>query len=310
MPQIVLLIAASEAIEDGNYLRFGNELFRRGYEVDLCLLETISMQNSHVVARGFRLRGTLKCHDEFPTLTQVELEQADLTWLLTLGKRSSFLDKLQLLYCLQSRCRVINSIDALMHFKSKYFLASQEQTFRYPATYASTDPDELFAIISSRGGRWIAKPPAGSLGRDIFLLSREDPNVRVILESMTGVEADQYCLLQPYIEQIEQGEKRVLFAAGKVVGQYIRRPQKDHRTNLMHGAAIEICELTADEARHCDTIGKFLNRHGAVYVGLDLAFPYVIEFNVINPGGLMTIESLSGADLTPDIIDRIFPDSV
>ena len=309
MKHIAILIAKSDTIEDGNYLRLGNELLRRGYLVDLCFLESIAMLDSKITADGFRLRMPMAVGDDFPDLDTKPLAQADLAWVLTLGMRHSFLDKVQLLYCLQQNCRVINSIDAIMHFKSKYFLANHSDIFRYPPTYASSNPDALFHTIQSQGGQWIAKPPAGSLGRDIFLLSASDPNTRVILESMTGPEADQYCLLQPYVEQIEQGEKRILIAGGQPVGQYIRHARKDHRTNVMQGADVKACELNEDEMAYCKKIGAFLKSHGAEFVGLDLAYPYVIEFNVINPGGLLTIESINGLDLTASIIDKIFPES-
>ena len=67
--------------------------------------------------------------------------------------------------------------------------------------------------------------------------------------------------------------------------------------------------MTEDEMAYCKEIGAFLKSHGAEFVGLDLAYPYVIEFNVINPGGLLTIESINGLDLTASIIDKIFPES-
>ena len=226
MIHVVLLIALSDRIEDDNYLRFGNELHRRGFRVDLCFLESIAMQDSKVIARGFTLSGILSDDNEFPANQLLQLEDADVLWILTLGMRDSFLDKMQLLHCLESKCRIINSLDALMHFKSKYFLASQNE-LHYPKTYASNNPDDLYSIIESSDTAWIAKPPAGSLGRDVFLLKAGDPNIRVILESMTGPESDQYCLLQPYIEEIQQGEKRVLFAGGEVVGQYLRTASKD-----------------------------------------------------------------------------------
>ena len=168
---------------------------------------------------------------------------------------------------------------------------------------------ELLDIIKDQGGKWIAKPPAGSLGRNIFLISAEDPNTRVILESMTGPESDQYCMIQPYVAEITGGEKRVLIAAGQPVGQYLRQNNGDHRTNVSAGASVSLCELSAAERQYCEKIGAYLRSHGALYVGLDLAFPWVIEFNVVNPGGVQTIMSLGGEDLAPRIIDQIFPES-
>jgi glutathione synthase len=111
------------------------------------------------------------------------------------------------------------------------------------------------------------------------------------------------------VKEITGGEKRVLIAAGNPVGQYLRQNNGDHRTNVSAGASVSLCELSAAERHYCEKIGAYLKSEGALYVGLDLAFPWVIEFNVVNPGGLQTITSLGGEDLAPRIIDQIFPES-
>lgn len=310
MPQVTLLISETETIEDGNYLRFGNELLARGYQVSLCFVDSISMHNSIIFAKGFRLTESLVAGHLFQGTHGINLQEMEVIWILGIGLRQSFLDKLQLFYCLENYCKVINSPNCILNLKSKYSLASHSDIFQYPQSFASTDPNELFSVIESSGEKWIAKPPAGSMGRDVFLLSADDPNTRVILETMTGINADQYCLIQSYVEEIQKGEKRVLFAEGVAVGQYLRIAMKDHRTNLFQGAESEPCELSPDEIAYCKKIGPFLMSQGATFVGLDLAYPYVIEFNVINPGGLLTIESLGGKDLTEDIINGIFPGAI
>ena len=304
---IILLIAVSDRIEESNYLRLGNELLKRGFHVTCCFMDSIGMQGSQVVAQGFTLNQPMVVDQVFPSSGTIQLARADIVWTLTLCMRHSFLDKVQLLKCLEGSCRLINSIDALIHLKSKYFLANYPEVFKYPSTYSSTNPQELREIIRSEGGRWIAKPPAGSLGRDIFLLEANDPNLQVILETMTGPDADRYCLLQPYVDEIKRGEKRVLLANGKPVGQYLRRSSGDHRTNVSAGALTELCELTDQEQTYLTDIGRFLVDQGALFVGLDLAYPWVIEFNVINPGGIQTIIELGGMDLSPKIIAEILP---
>jgi glutathione synthase len=310
MHHVILLIADTDAIEDTNYLRLGNEMLARGFRLDCCFMDSLAMLDSELVADGFALTEPLKVEAAFPARKQLHLGLADVVWTLTLGMRHSFLDKIQLLNCLPPDCRLINSLEALMHFKSKYFLASHPEIFQYPKTYASTSPADLFNIIERAGGRWIAKPPAGSLGRDIFLLTAKDHNTRVILESMTGPESDQYCLIQAYVDEIGAGEKRVLIANGKPVAQYRRHSNSDHRTNVSAGATTELCDLTAEETHYCEQIGAFLAARGALYVGLDLAFPWVIEFNVVNPGGIQTIEAMGGQDPSTKIIDEIFSDSI
>ncbi len=304
MDKIAFLIAKTDSLVDGNYLRFGNELRARGFTVTFCLVDSISMYGSNVMARGFTLDQEVTDGDAFPALDTFDLTAFSHLWLLSLGLRRNFLDKMQLLYSINDKVRIINSLDAIMHLKSKYFLASQPEQFKYPTTHASTDPTELYQIIL-QGGRWIAKPPAGSLGREVFLISKEDANARVILETLCGPDNDQYTLLQAYVAEIEQGEKRVLFAGGKPVGQYRRIAETDHRTNIMQGARSEACELTKEEANYCKKLGAFLKDFGAELVGLDLAYPWIIEFNVINPGGLLTIEELTGQDLTATIVDEL-----
>ena len=137
------------------------------------------------------------------------------------------------------------------------------------------------------------------------MLTQGDPNAAVILDSLTGLAQNKYCLLQRYVEEIEAGEKRVIFAGGEVVGQYIRTPTKDHRTNIMQGAAATLCELTDEESTYCDKIGQLMKSYDAEFVGMDLAYPWVIEFNVITPGGIDTISQLGGPDLTKNVLDKI-----
>ncbi len=303
---ITLLIHVSDAIEESNYLRLANALLKQKAQVTCCFMDTIGMSGSDVVAQGFSVVGPLQDRHPFPETQSVRLADSDVVWTLTLGMRHSFLDKMQLLKCLEQECQLINSIDALFHLKSKYFLASHPEVFKYPETYTSTDPGELAEIIRTKGGQWIAKPPAGSLGRDIFLLSEDDPNLNVILETMTGPESDQFCLLQPFVKEITKGEKRVLIAGGRPIGQYLRLAKTDHRTNVSSGAATETCDLTPEERTNCEQIGEFLLKQGAHFVGLDLAYPWVIEFNVVNPGGIHTILDLGGPDLSEEVIGQIF----
>jgi glutathione synthase len=305
MTNIAFLVAATDTIIEGNYLKFANEMLSRGAKTHIAVVDSLALSNSKIVIQGVQIATPLLANEPFPKeLTTFSVENFDIVWIMALGYRHSFLDKIQMLYGLPDSCRIINSLDALMHFKSKYFLASHPSVFSHPETHAAANPRTLLEIIQT-GGKWIAKPPAGSFGRDVYFLTAEDPNAGVILDSLTGQDQDQYCLIQRYVEEIEQGEKRVLFAGGEVVGQYLRTPTTDHRTNIMQGAAASLCELTDQEAEYCLGIGKLMKSYGAEFVGMDLAYPWVIEFNVITPGGVETIQQLGGPDLTKSILDKI-----
>lgn len=301
---VCLLIQDSPVIEDGNYLRIGIALIRRGHTVNCCLIDSLTLSRSKITGQGFALTDGLKAGDELPSLQQIVLEEHDLVWVLTIGERWTFLDKVQLLYTLPREVEITNSLDALMHLKSKYFLTSRE-VFRCPETHASRSADELAGIIRSSGGRWIVKPPAGSLGRDVFLTEADDNNLMAILQHLCGPDNNHYTMIQRYLPEIENGEKRVLLAGGQVIGQYLRLPNQDHRTNVSQGASVHVTKLTDEESAYCLEVGKFLTGMGAHYVGLDLVYPWLIETNVISPGGLTTIAELEGKDLGEDVARNV-----
>jgi glutathione synthase len=298
--QILFLIPQSDLVIDGNYRRLANLCQQRGDRVVLAFMESLAMRASAIVVDGMEMSGPLDIDAPFPDHRPCGISSMDTIWVMSLGMQGSFLDKMQMLHC-AGPARILNSLESLMHLKSKYFLAADKSVIRHPETHAGNNAAALFDIVAG-GGRWIAKPPAGSFGREVYLISRDDPNARVVLDALTGHESGNYCLLQRYVPEIEAGEKRVLIAGGVPVAQYLRRQGMDHRTNVMQGAHIDTCDLTAAERDYCTQIGHMLGAMGADFVGMDLAYPWVIEFNVVNPGGILTIESLTGIDVSPAVL--------
>ena len=306
MSRIAFLIPQfNEGHVDSNYLRFANELTGRGVEVTVCLIDTLSLSQSKVCAEGWSVNAPISINQPYAETQRYNLNEFTDFWVFSLGIRASFLDKFQLLYAIGKEVRFVNSLDVIMHLKSKYFITSMPEMIKHPETHTSTQAGTLLDIVESSSKTWIAKPPAGSLGRDVFLLKPGSSNNRAILDHLCGPKQDQYTLIQQHISEISRGEKRVLIAGGEVVGQYKRIATSDHRTNLLQGASSEACELTQEESVYCNKMGTWLKDIGANYVGMDMVYPWIIEFNVINPGGLITIEDLTGKNLVPRIIDQL-----
>ncbi len=304
MTRIALLTQKTPELEDGNYLRFGRQLALRGHEITLISVDSLQLKAGEVVASGSPWSDALISGQEFPAGKDMVIDH-DLVWILSIGERASFLDKFQLLYAVSKRTRVINSLDALMHLKSKYYLATRPELFPTPETHASPDAELLQMVIRENGGKWIIKPPAGSLGRDVFLVDESDSNLSTILQHMCGPENDRYAMIQRYVSEIEAGEKRVLIAGGNIIGQYLRFADGDHRTNVNQGARVECAELTASESAYCQQLASTLLGEGVLFAGIDLAFPWLIEVNVINPGGITTIDDLTGTDLSPGVVEAV-----
>ena len=234
---------------------------------------------------------------------ETSLENFDLIWPVGLGVRESFLDRMQLLSTIDEQ-RFVTSPRALLMHHAKYSIALGDLASHHPETFASRDPRWLKQRVLG-GGDWIAKPSAASFGRDVYRLRADDPNLDVILDALTGYDASRYCLLQRYVPEIERGETRVLLAAGECIGAYVRRSGTDHRVNLSGGGRADPATLSNDELALATSAARSLLAQGVRFVAIDIAYPWIIEFNIANPGGLETIERLTGEDLTPRVVAAI-----
>ena len=120
----------------------------------------------------------------------------------------------------------------------------------------------------------VIKPWDGNGGRGVLVTAHDDPNFRSMLEILTENE-EQYILVQEYLPEIVEGDKRIILIGGKPVGQMLRIPQKgDHRGNMHVGARVESCELTKIEQEICAKLG--LNFGDTIYSLLEL-IPSVIK---------------------------------
>ena len=235
----------------------------------------------------------------------VDVADHDLVWVLGFGSRSNFLDKLQLLKLAGDRVVFVNTADTFVYLHAKYHLSDYHGALRHPETYASHDAVWLRKRLND-GAMWIAKPPASSFGRGVFKLTDKDENAAAILAQLTDHGRGTYCLLQRYVPQVEDGEKRVLIAGGHVIGAYLRRPNAAGITNLAAGGSAEICQLSTVEASACVELAATLARRGVNYAGIDLVYPWLIEINVANPGGLATLVELGDARAPQRLAERLW----
>ena len=226
-----------------------------------------------------------------------ELADFDAYFVLGFGRRETFLDRMQILRGLPQP-RFVNTVDALVHQHGKVSLQLTCADVPQPVTHLDNDAARLAAVVAE-GGDWIAKPPAGSFGREVFHLRARSPNVRAVLEHLTR--QGRYALLQERMDTGALGEKRVLLAAGTIVGVYAKRPA-DHRANLDVGATAHATTLTVAEQATVARLGARLDALGVRFAAADLAAARVLEINIANPGGLATCAAVTGVDPVPGVV--------
>jgi len=221
--------------------------------------------------------------------TATPLHTFDLVWHLGLGDRRSFLDRMELLSMLPNRLMVTPpSALALRH--GKLHIHAPLLAHMLPKTHASSDIDYLVSKLDE--GEWVVKPAAGSFGRGVHRVHTHMPNLReTLFESARG----GLLVLQKHIST-KQPETRVLFAEGEPVGRYGRKPGADGLSNLARGAAAVKYELEPRLVRCLTQVGGWLKREGIGFAAADFRGGYLIEINIANPGGLATVQALTGKD--------------
>ena len=221
----------------------------------------------------------------------------DLIWLLGFGDRLTFLDRMQLLRRVEET-RFVNSIDALVYRHGKVGLLTPKLNELQPTTYVSNQSQLLYQKITLDKD-WIVKPNAGSFGSSVFVIRKGDTNVHTILETVCE---SGYALLQERIDT--DHEKRVLIVAGKIIGA-LGKVSTSIRKNKASGAAFVKTSLSDQETEFLSGISEILQMEGIQFAALDIAYPYLLDVNFVNPGWLETYDSLSEEDLTPQAIRKL-----
>ena len=151
-------------------------------------------------------------------------------------------------------------------------------------------------------GEIVIKPLHGFAGGSVFRIGSDGRNLASLIEVFNATYREPH-VLQKFIPEIAQGDKRIVLVDGKVAGAINRVPgQGEIRSNLAVGGTAAKTELTAREQEICDTLGAELAKRGLLFVGIDvIGGQWLTEINVTSPTGIVAIDKFNGTD-TPALI--------
>jgi len=173
-----------------------------------------------------------------------------------------------------------------------------------PPTLITGDRDEIIRFRREHG-EIILKPLFGNGGAGVFRLGPEDENLNALLEVFTQLYREPI-MVQRYLPEIRQGDKRVILVEGEPLGAVLRvPPQGEARANLHVGGRAEKTTLTPREREICAAIGPSLREQGLLFVGIDVIGDYLTEINVTSPTGIQEINRLDGVTLEAPVWDAI-----
>ena len=153
-----------------------------------------------------------------------------------------------------------------------------------------------------RHGDVVIKPLHGNAGKAVFRIGRDGANLASLMEVFNTAYREPH-VVQAFVPEIAEGDKRIVLIDGEVAGAVNRVPGKGEiRSNLAVGGVAAKTELTEVEKEICAALGPELRARGLLFVGIDvIGGKWLTEINVTSPTGIVAIDKFNSTD-TPGLI--------
>ncbi len=153
-------------------------------------------------------------------------------------------------------------------------------------------------------GDCVLKPLHGNAGKAVFKIGRDGANLAALLELFNATYREPH-VLQAFVPEVAEGDKRIILIDGEFAGAINRRPGAGEiRSNLAAGGTAEAAELSPIEREICDALKPELKKRGLLFVGIDvIGGRWLTEINVTSPTGIVAVDKFNGSD-TPALIWR------
>jgi glutathione synthase len=173
-----------------------------------------------------------------------------------------------------------------------------------PETLITSDRQQILEFRAEHK-HIILKPLFGNGGSDVFHIAPGDDNLFALLE-MFSQRYREPVIVQRYIPEVREGDKRIILIEGEPVGAMLRVPPKgEARANLHAGGKAMKAMLSPRDREICEAIGLALRERGLVFVGIDVIGSYLTEINVTSPTGIQEIDRFDNVTLESQIWDAI-----
>jgi glutathione synthase len=211
-----------------------------------------------------------------------------------------YLHNTWLLDLLPGHIPVINAPAGIRTVNEKIW--ATQFTSLIPKTMIGCDQIELLDFIK-KYKETIAKPTDGFGGQSVFHIHPNQRNTRVILETLTK-NWNKDIIVQQYVPQAQDGDKRILVLDGEPLGAVLRRhAEDDHRNNFFAGGKPEATDITKRDEEIIDVLKPHLKKLGLYFVGIDIIGDYLIEVNVTSPTCLREMNDLYKEHLENKVIE-------
>ena len=283
------------------------EAQRRGHEIWYMEPSDLSVRDGVAYSHMSRLTVTDNSTDWFELGPSENQELAFLDMLLMRKDPPFDMDYVYSTYVLdlaeKAGVTVMNRPQALRDANEKCFTTHFPQCC-VPSLITRSSA-EIRGFVEEHGLS-VVKPLDGMGGESIFQIWPQDPNLNVILETITSKDRD-LVMAQRYIPEITEGDKRILVVNGKPVPYALARipGAGDFRGNLAKGGTGVGVALTERDYWICKQVAPELVRRGIVFAGLDVIGDWLTEVNVTSPTCIRELDAEYGLNIAGDMFDAL-----
>ncbi|MGB8701897.1 MAG: glutathione synthase [Thermosynechococcaceae cyanobacterium] len=189
---------------------------------------------------------------------------------------------------------VVNHPQGLRDANEKMFALQFREAV--PETIVTLDKQTIRTFVETKGMA-VLKPLGGKAGEGILLLQAGDRNLNSLVEISTE-QGKIPVMVQEYLPQAQDGDKRIILLDGEPIGAVNRVPAgQEFRGNMATGGRVVQSVLTERDQLICAQLAPTLRANGLIFVGIDVIGGYLTEINVTSPTGIREIDRLDGVRL-------------
>ncbi len=292
-------------IDADSTFRIAEEAQSRGHELFYYTPDQLAYQEGRVTARGWPLQvqRVVGDHAILGEFQEVDLADFDVIWLRQDPPFDMhYITTTHLLDMVHPETLVVNDPFWVRNYPEKLLVLNFPDLT--PPTTIARDL-ETIKEFKAKHKDVILKPLYGNGGAGVFRLGPDDRNLSSLHELFTGFSREPL-IVQKFLPDVSNGDKRVILVDGEPVGAINRVPAAgETRSNMHVGGRPEKVGLTERDLEICAAIGPLLREKGQVFVGIDVIGDYLTEINVTSPTGIQELERFDGVNIAEKIWQAI-----
>ena len=281
------------------------ESHARSHEIYYVPKDGISLINGKLFFHSIKVKPQAVVHEPFIEEHTLRLSQDDIHAVFIRPDPpfdEQYLMNTWLLDHLPKHVAVINSPAGIRTVNEKIW--ASQFTDLVPPTIVSSNKHELLEFVATYKNI-IAKPTNAFGGQSVFHIEAGHTNTKVILETLSKG-YDEKIILQKYIPEAKNGDKRILLLNGEILGAVLRvHGEGEHRNNFYAGGQPAVTDITARDKHIVEALKPHLQALGLYFVGIDVLGDYLIEVNVTSPTCLQEMNRLYQVQLEKKVIDFV-----